>query len=400
MNEKLSKNQNINIRSKYVLNEPFYHQLLPYRAPPTFPKVRKANNESDSNAGGYTSIYKNWPQHQAETTNIDDEIDRFYLPGCSSHSGDEENDGAFLIHRSSQLSPSLDDGPRQHERPHNSGSSSSAQPHHHSHLSRRSNDRSSEIEEQHQEYVENRVRKYLHEAEKQTSDLLALTRVNTNCHLEEKDDKAKHIRQRLFLRKNSPFSATQSLVATRLEEKLYATSPIDLLIQKNRTRCQYSNLPEIRKLNQLNISAERNRKVGQISENRICAVPNMGEVGISKDLQRSIRGKSANAIGAALYADSMQKIKNSRNVHEANHECIAKYQRSGNEEYDEEVSSYMAHQSRASSECRTIRTTHIEMMDDRAIDHLNQNVTNSLEACRNQLKNFAHTTSDMYSASR
>lgn len=458
----LSKNQNINIRSKYVLHqnrhEPLFHEMLPYHAPAVFPKAPKplhhhhhqarrhhaggSETGDDEDTDSYRSIYRNWPQQ------IDDDIDDIYLPvrsssrcsdgvvsnatanpiidGALALAGDD--DEYFIIRKAHY--PALQQLNTEQRK-------SAAEIKHRAAVdtalnrSRCMTRRNYLNTPEHVDFVDGRVQRCLAESHRQTAELLAATRVNTQRESEERDDKQKHIRHRLFLKSKSPFSAAQSVVVSRLEEKLYATSPIDLLVQKNRTRCQYSNLPVVRRLNELAIEEERDKELNQDlvesssvlkearrrrleSESRAA----MGD--ISKDLQRAIRGKSAHVIGAMLYAESMNKIKNSRNVHEANEECIAKskssMKSSTRQSQCREVQGFATeaealqamqqslsqmHQTSSYSGGRlSHRTVHMEAMDDRALDNMNHNVINSLEACRYQLKNLSHTSSDMYAASR
>lgn len=446
MSGELSNNTNINIRSGYVLhqqNGPRFHELLPYHAPPVFPKAPKHHRRTHASTAGseagdrdmeddgdsYQSIYRNWPQQ------IDDEIDDMFLArppstdasqsqvnehpivdGALSLAGDE--DDYFIIRKTRYpILQRLNEEQRaaMAEIKHRAAVDAA--------LARCSTRTAYVHSADHCDFVDSRVKRCLAESERQTAELLAATRVNTARESEERDERKKHIRHRLFLKSNSPFSAAQSVVVSRLEEKLYATSPIDLLAQKNRTRCQYSNLPVIRHLNELAAEEDREKEQckGLNSTSAVLAEArrrrnesqSRGAMGdMSVDFKRAIRGKSATAIGAALYAESMKNIKSSRNVHEANQECMSKCEsvRSSRAvarqarqcqqgyESEEECMNYSGSaRARATS---THRTIHLEMMDDRAIDNMHHNVLNNLEACRYQLKNLSHTSSDMYAASR
>lgn len=450
----LSKNQNINIRSKYVLHqnrhEPLFHEMLPYHAPPVFPKMPKhhhrrqhgGSNTSDAGTDDdtdstYRSVYRNWPQQ------IDDEIDDMFLARPSSYTPSSRGhadvkapvhpivDGALALAGDDEEYVIIRKSMYPHLQQQNADSRKTAAEEKHrarvdAVLSRsRCMTRSHYLNTpDHVDFVDARVRRYVDESERQTAELLAATRVNTQRESEERDEKKKHIRHRLFLKSNSPFSAAQSVVVSRLEEKLYATSPIDLLAQKNRTRCQYSNLPVVRRLNELAIEEERDRELNRelVDSSQVLAEARrrrresqsraaMGDM--NKDLARAIRGKSAHAIGAALYAESMKNIKGSRNMHEANEECVSKCKSSmktsralmrqtqcrdvqGFHSEDEEEQRCVSY----GNGRQTHRTIHMELMDDRAIDNMNHNVMNSLEACRYQLKNMSHTSADMYAASR
>lgn len=408
-NDRMSQNTSINIRSKYVLSQPLYHHLLPYHAPPVFPNtlhhVRPRSACSSGAESAYQSIYRNWPQRLDNADDFEDLPGRCVdLPPEFDEVGEDEY-GPIRVPKYQAL----------HQR--NVEQRQSATEAHYKEAVKRAARASPGAERyedsvEHFQFVDNRVKQHIRDAERQTAELEAVTHSNTARENEERDEKKKKIRERLFLKQNSPFSSAQSVVASRLEEKLYATSPIDLLIQKNRTRCQYSNLPIIRRLNELAINEEkenrRRRSSNPLNQPPTVYDKRLETMDMSKDLKRAIRGKSATAIGAALYAESMQNIKNSRNVHDSRQDCnsMVKYQRggcceSGYEDCDAEVRAVTGHHSRASSvERRTIRSVHVEMMDDRALDHMNQNVMNSIEQCRYQLKNFSHTSSDLYAASR
>lgn len=449
MSSDLSKNSNINIRSKYVLHqnrhEPLFHEMLPYHAPKVFPKAPKIQSRrhgrggsetgDESDTGSCRSVYRNWPQK------IDDEIDDMFLsrPARSYYEDTHPNphqhpivDGAlalsgdadeyFIIRKSKY--PQLEQLNAEQRKTlsqvkHQSAVDASL---------RRSRcmTRAQYLNTpDHVEHVDARVKRCLSESNRQTAELVACTRVNTQRESEERDVKQKHIRHRLFLKSNSPFSAAQSVVVSRLEEKLYATSPIDLLAQKNRTRCQYSNLPVVRHLNNLAIEEERDRVncsdfaesssvLAEARRRRRESRSRAEMADLSKDLQRSIRGKSAHAIGAALYAESMKNIQSSRSVHEATEDCVSKCKssmRSGRslrkQTHCREVQGFASDDEQLQEQCMTYaggrathRTIHMEMMDDRAIDNMNHNVMNSLEACRYQLKNMSHNSADMYAASR
>lgn len=422
-------------------HEPLFHEMLPYHAPPVFPKAPKPQRKRGTSEPGdsttedtndsYRSIYRNWPQQ------VDDEIDDMFLARpatsktvCAKPYPNPHVDGALALARNEGDGDDQDEYyiirankyPNLHQL-NEEQLKSAAEIKHRAAVDAvlsRCPARTYANSTDHVDFIDARARKFVDETNRQTAELLAATRVNTQRESEERDEKQKHIRHRLFLKSNSPFSAAQAVVVSRLEEKLYATSPIDLLIQKNRTRCQYSNLPVVRRLNELAIEEERDRELNRgVVDSSVLAEARrrrresqsraaMGDM--TKDLQRAIRGKSAHAIGAALYAESMKKIKNSRDTHEAHEECVAKCKSSMRtsraltqqsrshqdyqcEEEDQQCMSYAGGRT-------THRTIHMELMDDRAIDNMNHNVMNSLEACRYQLKNMSHTSSDMYAASR
>lgn len=105
------------------------------------------------------------------------------------------------------------------------------------------------------------------------------------------------------------------------------------------------------------------------------------DVHLSTSLKSSIRGKSANQITAALLADSEKNIRESKNR--------------------EIVHMNSSAQSRGISESRIVkRTTHIELIDDRMLDQLDQSMSSSLYDVKKQLQNFNQRSEDLYHNSR
>lgn len=106
------------------------------------------------------------------------------------------------------------------------------------------------------------------------------------------------------------------------------------------------------------------------------------DVQISSSLKKSIRGKTATQITAALLADSAKNIRQSRGD-------------------DEEIQINCVRQSRGVSESRIVkRTTHIELIDDRMLDQLDQSMSSSLYDVKKQLQNFNQRSEDLYHNSR
>lgn len=165
--------------------------------------------------------------------------------------------------------------------------------------------------------------------------------------------------------KRSPLAVTKSAVGARL----------------NRRLCQYdTNIEEktIRKLQE----REDERRVRAIMDevDRIKARFNSHkEVTISQGLKSSIRGKTANQITAAILAESEKNIKVGRNQEDL-----------------------LVSQAKQSLHKGSVvkRVTHIELCDDRMIDHLDSSVSSSLCNVKRQLQSFNQRTSDLYHDSR
>lgn len=105
------------------------------------------------------------------------------------------------------------------------------------------------------------------------------------------------------------------------------------------------------------------------------------DVHISSSLKKSIRGKTATQITAALLAESSKNMRQSKQEEEMQINCIR--------------------QSRGVSESRVVkRTTHIEFIDDRMLDQLDQSMSSSLYDVKNQLRNFNQRSEDLYHNSR
>lgn len=112
-------------------------------------------------------------------------------------------------------------------------------------------------------------------------------------------------------------------------------------------------------------------------------------VAISAELKRAIRGKSAHAITAALLAESDRNLKNARAEEEA---FIATK--------SAQRASSVTRSVRAVSENRLLHAAHIEVLDDRMIDHLDHRVSSSLCNVKRQISNLNQRTSEFYSDSR
>lgn len=106
------------------------------------------------------------------------------------------------------------------------------------------------------------------------------------------------------------------------------------------------------------------------------------DVQLSSGLKNAIRGKTATQITAALLAESEKNMRQSKN--------------------DEEIHiSRSSRQMSGISESRIVkRTTHIEFIDDRMLDQLDQSMSSSLYDVKKQLHNFNQRSEDLYHNSR
>lgn len=108
---------------------------------------------------------------------------------------------------------------------------------------------------------------------------------------------------------------------------------------------------------------------------------------LSEDLKRAIRGKSAGQITQALLADSDRKLREAKNW----------------DNLETSVQTHEVHhrQRRGVSEARLVtRVTHLDMLDERAIDQLGCKVGSSLCDVKKQLQSFNQRTADIYHDSR
>lgn len=104
------------------------------------------------------------------------------------------------------------------------------------------------------------------------------------------------------------------------------------------------------------------------------------DVQLSSGLKKSIRGKSATQITAALLADSEKNIRESKS---------------------REVVQMNSRQCRGTSESRIIkRVTHVELLDDRMVDQLDHSMSSSLYDVKKQLQSFNKRNEDLYYNSR
>lgn len=163
----------------------------------------------------------------------------------------------------------------------------------------------------------------------------------------------------------SSLSVTKSTLSTRLNKHIQIPSLEQKLIRKIQDR-------------------EDQRRVSRIMDDieGIKARFNADkDVQLSSSLKKSIRGKTATQITAALLADSAKNMRQSNNEEDYQINC--------------------SRHSRGRSESRIVkRTTHIEFVDDRILDQLDQSMSSSLYDVKKQLQNFNQRSEDLYHISR
>ena len=167
------------------------------------------------------------------------------------------------------------------------------------------------------------------------------------------------------IKRQSPLSVTKSAIGARLNKHLELPTIEEKLERKrqdreDQKRCQdiMDNIEQI--------------KVRFNADN---------DVHMSSGLKNAIRGKTSQQITAALLAESEKNIRQTKNQEQM------------------EISRAV---SRGTSEKRFItkRTTHIEMMDDRMLDHFDSSLTSSLCDVKKQLQNFNQKNEELYHSSR
>lgn len=169
----------------------------------------------------------------------------------------------------------------------------------------------------------------------------------------------------------SPFSVIKIADASRILKHL----PKDTVIERQFEREREHKLREI----EFN---ERERK-GLIRLKNI--MDSNKEIEISSDLKRAIRGKSANAITAALLAESDRNIRTAK----IEEDQFVAETRASHELFK-----------RGLSENRLLHTRHIEIIDDRLIDNLDHRVSSSLVNVKRQLTNLNTKNVEFYAESR
>lgn len=107
-------------------------------------------------------------------------------------------------------------------------------------------------------------------------------------------------------------------------------------------------------------------------------------VEFSSECKKQIRGRTANQITSALMAESERNIRKS-NVDSSSAVCTTS----------------SSSTKRSQSENRLIkRTMHIELMDDRMLDHLDTSMSTSLHGVKQQLSSFNQRADERYQNSR
>ncbi|XP_064541377.1 paramyosin, short form isoform X2 [Drosophila montana] len=184
--------------------------------------------------------------------------------------------------------------------------------------------------------------------------------------------------------KRSPFSVQKLVDATRVGKHIEPDTVVERSRQRRRRRQE--ELEDLIKHDTLKI-LQRVRKIELDSEFDQ----------MSDDFKRSIRGKSASAIAQALLSESERNIKSAKQ--------------------DEEnyIAQTMIRSSRAASRVRStspfdyvggggggqFRThaVHMELMDDRLVDKLDQRVSSSLHNVKRQLSTLNQRTVEFYADS-
>lgn len=179
-----------------------------------------------------------------------------------------------------------------------------------------------------------------------------------------------------------PLNVEQAVAAERIVKICEEKSGIDRLIERNKKRREEDYLKLLRKLNDIDIFAERYN----LQKTKEVMGDYRQEVQISKELKKAIRGKSANAISRALLEESTRNIEAGQNENFAIEDGTI-IVRSGSI-------------SRGRSESRYVRTSHVEFMDERAINQLEASVTNSLEQVKRELINFNSKSTEIYHETR
>lgn len=170
------------------------------------------------------------------------------------------------------------------------------------------------------------------------------------------------------IKRVSPLSVTKSASGARITKHIHLPSIEEKIIRKQEDRARE------RKIAKIMADCER-------IKNRINFEHNSDQT-ISQELKRSIRGKTAGQITAALLSESNKNIKTAKNEEEM---AISK----------------MTSQMRGSSDARIVRrTTNIELIDDKCIDHLDTSMSSSLHDVKKQLAGFNQRADELFHNSR
>lgn len=167
----------------------------------------------------------------------------------------------------------------------------------------------------------------------------------------------------------SPLAVTKSAIGARLGRRL--------------GRSKYDTVEErtIRKLEEQ--ANERHlHKVMDDIENIKLRFNTHKDMELSSGLKNAIRGKTASQISAALLAESEKNIKVARDQEEL------------------AITQAKTQTLQIGKAKMTKRTTHIELIDDRLIDHLDHSVCSRLYDVKRQLQSFNQRSSDLYYDSR
>uniref|UniRef100_A0A1B0CJS7 Putative myosin class ii heavy chain n=1 Tax=Lutzomyia longipalpis TaxID=7200 RepID=A0A1B0CJS7_LUTLO len=234
-------------------------------------------------------------------------------------------------------------------------------------------------EEQRSQRLASEFNSFRHEAERRLAEKDEEIESIRRESAEPQSSPADESRSRVDKHRVNPLNVGQAVEAERIVRIIEEKTGIDRLIERNKRRRHEDNLKLLRKLNDIDLFAER----FNLQETKKAVMGDYRQdVQMSKELKKAIRGKSANAISAALLAESTRNIEG----HAAADHCLAEegtFVRSGS-------------MSRGRSESRYVRTMHVEFMDERAINQLEASVNNSLQEVKRELVNFNCKSSEIY----
>lgn len=172
---------------------------------------------------------------------------------------------------------------------------------------------------------------------------------------------------KVIKRESSTSSVTNSALGSRLKRHIHIPSFEEKLIRDIQDREDERRIASI---------------MGDIQAMKQARFSANNDVQLSSSLKNSIRGKSASQITAALLADS------DKNIHQSKNNELVQI-------------SHSTHHSGGLSESRIVkRTTHVEFIDDRMLDQLDQSMSSSLYDVKKQLQSFNQRSEDLYHNSR
>lgn len=187
-------------------------------------------------------------------------------------------------------------------------------------------------------------------------------------------ERQQHLDDYKVIRRLSPLSVTQSARGARIGKHFGSGATIEeKTIHKLEERAKERKFERI----MADIEASKSRFNKMAAEN---------DIEISTSLKNAVRGKTASQITAALLAESEKHIKESRLAEE---------------KYSHLKSTATSQYCVSGGNAKIIkRTTHIDLMDDRMLDHLGSTMTTSLCDVKRELNNFNQRTAELYHDSR